>query len=779
MTATIPQWIAPYLGAALSIVQATTNTTASISTSYICNSSTPLQITLPSASLGNRVQIIALGSGGFQIIPALNQIVIDGATGTYSTPTSYFYGPQYTVVDLEYTATNTWQIIAGRGSVTLNQSQITDPFWNNVTVYFPLNNSVVDLSNNGLIATNTSVTFTNTINIYQTYSAVFNGTSAYLTGATSSATKFIGDFTIEFWINPSSVAASNHGILDIRTANDTGGFVIGSYSTYISLWNSGGSVLNGSGALLSVGTWSHVAVTKTGTLVSIFVNGILNVSASISATYAEGGLLIGKSQATEYFAGNIAGLRISNGIARYTSNFTIPSVAFPTISEQNTDPFYNNVNLLLPLNNSIVDLSGNSSVQTITNNNSNVTFNNVMTPIPNSYYAVFNNPTLTFLSTNSTYVQPGLQGPYTFECYVRFNSVNSTTQIIFWRSGSANAWNGTSGIQWQLSLDSTNKFLVKYCTGGSGLATLTSGITPISNTWYHLAVTYDGTTTTMYVNGQLSTNGTSVYSATSTPTVCMIGAAVDNSGQLLGNILGIRYTTRVRYSGNFTPPSITPSVITSEYDPLYKDVTFMPRATSNNQITDYSGNNLTITNTSVTTTTTGAKQDAYAMVFNGSSSNLAVASTMYAFTSTTSFTIEAWIYPTANGESNSSAIFGHQVAGGLGLLQNVNNTIYVSNMQVVTVVTSTASVTLNQWSHVACVRNGGYTTIYINGVASGSAADANAYTLVNPVYVGTDANVASSYFTGNMAGIRITKGYARYTANFTPPTNTFMTIGSN
>lgn len=79
----------------------------------------------------------------------------------------------------------------------------------------------------------------------------------------------------------------------------------------------------------------------------------------------------------------------------------------------------------------------------------------------------------------------------------------------------------------------------------------------------------------------------------------------------------------------------------------------------------------------------------------------------------------------------------------------------------------------NTWYHIALVKNGTTITPYLNGVASlsydvGSRTNNQAFAYAR---IGNDAQGYSSALY--MDEIRITKGVARYTGNFTPPTTTF------
>jgi hypothetical protein len=91
-------------------------------------------------------------------------------------------------------------------------------------------------------------------------------------------------------------------------------------------------------------------------------------------------------------------------------------------------------------------------------------------------------------------------------------------------------------------------------------------------------------------------------------------------------------------------------------------------------------------------------------------------------------------------------------------------------------ISSTASVAYQQWTHFAIVRSGSTISLYINGTSVGSAGVTNAN------FDGTGASfyvAASGDGLGNAGPngyvdeLRITKGVARYTANFTPPAAPF------
>jgi len=85
-------------------------------------------------------------------------------------------------------------------------------------------------------------------------------------------------------------------------------------------------------------------------------------------------------------------------------------------------------------------------------------------------------------------------------------------------------------------------------------------------------------------------------------------------------------------------------------------------------------------------------------------------------------------------------------------------------------------ITLNQWVHLAMVKSGTTIIFYVDGVSKGSFTIANGgllSTLSEPMSIGRLGSYNGNYFTGYIDELRVTKGVARYTANFTPPTQAF------
>jgi hypothetical protein len=168
---------------------------------------------------------------------------------------------------------------------------------------------------------------------FGTGSLAFDGTGDYLyEPSTPILTLGSGDFTLEMWVNPTSLSGTLTFLLAMRPATTNGAYPVlyadntGTY-WYVSSSN------RISGAVLSTSTWTHLAVARSGTSTKMFINGTQTGSTYTDSTnYLMGRLYIGASDynsgTSEYLTGYIDDLRITKGVARYTASFTAPTAAF-------------------------------------------------------------------------------------------------------------------------------------------------------------------------------------------------------------------------------------------------------------------------------------------------------------------------------------------------------------------------------------------------------------------------------------------------------------------
>jgi hypothetical protein len=90
-------------------------------------------------------------------------------------------------------------------------------------------------------------------------------------------------------------------------------------------------------------------------------------------------------------------------------------------------------------------------------------------------------------------------------------------------------------------------------------------------------------------------------------------------------------------------------------------------------------------------------------------------------------------------------------------------------------ITSTGSIILDAWNHIAVVREGtgtDQTKIYIGGTNDGTGTVSTDFNQTSVMYVGCN-RTAGNAMKGFIDDLRVTKGVARYTGTFTPPTQAF------
>jgi hypothetical protein len=161
------------------------------------------------------------------------------------------------------------------------------------------------------------------------------------------------------------------------------------------------------------------------------------------------------------------------------------------------------------------------------------------------------------------------------------------------------------------------------------------------------------------------------------------------------------------------------------------------------------------------------------MFFDGTGDYLSIPDSDAFAYGTGNFTIECWIYPTATGDRRFYNQYPDSSNQGFIRLQNSTNLIavnFIVGASSVIAFNSSTAVTLNTWTHVALVRNGSTFTIYLNGVSSGTGTYAGSMPNYNAPLLISSYDGTNEHWIGYIDDLRITKGFARYTANFTPPT---------
>lgn len=244
----------------------------------------------------------------------------------------------------------------------------TDTYYNNVSLLLhgTGTNGSTTVLDSSLTAKAVSVTGSVQISTSQfkfnASSILFNG--GYINLPASTDYQFgTGDFTIECWAYFTSVASSQI-IIDQTPVGGPNSLRLG-YGIYatgkLSVYDPAAGAITSS-STITANTWYHVAFARSSSQLKLFINGVAEASVASTTDLTSTNFLVGTNGyalGNSVFSGYIDDLRVTKGVARYTTAFTVPAVAYP--NQGPTDAYYNNVSLLL-------HGDGNNTSTTITDN---------------------------------------------------------------------------------------------------------------------------------------------------------------------------------------------------------------------------------------------------------------------------------------------------------------------------------------------------------------------------------------------------------------------------
>ena len=640
-------------------------------------------------------------------------------------------------------------------SVTIT---LSDPYFRYTTLLLTgdgtngaQNNTFLDSSTNAFSITRNGNTTQGSFSPYgSNWSNYFGTTTSNLKFASSASFAIgTGNFTIQCSVNFTAWASTNQriciqgvsGTTNIQIARDSGAntlFVDIQGSTIISYaWTP------------NVGQWYDVAVVRSGTStnqVALYIDGVSVATGTSSASIAQNQFIVGGLDWAAGYSmqGYISNLRYSN---------TARTVTVPT------SPYTSDANtiILTCQSNRFIDNSSNAFAITV---NSTPSVQRFSPFSPTTAYSTSVIGGSGYFDGTGDYLDTTLTstlgtGNFTAECW--FNTNDLVNQPIFSIGSYA------SGIDVRISESAANK-LDAYCYGSLKSATFTS-----VNSWQHFAIVRNSGTTTIYLNGALFVAG-SADTNNYLGNVLRIGglqAGAAARSHFLGYISNFRITNTAVYTTTFTP-STTPLTAIS-------GTQFLCNMTNGAIFDNAMMNDLeTVGNSQISTSV--VKYGTGSMYFDGTSDYLvsnAASSNLYAF-GTGDFTIEFWLY--LNSMSGLQVFYDGRPASAEGL----QPTIYTNSSGTLFYYTTGNRITFNSlstntWYHIAVSRSGSSTKMFVNGTQVGSTyTDSTNY--VNPAsrpMIGADGYNSGSpggnAMNGYLDDFRITKGYARYTANFTPP----------
>jgi hypothetical protein len=625
----------------------------------------------------------------------------------------------------------------------------TDPQFNYVTALFngdgtngAQNNTFLDSSTNNFTLTRVGTpTQGSAAPFGNNWSNYFATTSDYLY-FTDTANFGTGNFTVETWLFYTTTTTN------VITAATTGNWQILIYLDGF-YWQENGGNLSGMGFTVPKNQWVHLAISRTGGFLNVYVNGTRQYNAANTFNYTSTAARNIGSQGTTspiYFSN----LRFIKGTGIYSgATITVPTAPLTAITGTSLLTCQSTYFKDNSTNNFALTVNGTPSVQRFS------PFLNGYSYSPSSYGgSMYFNGTTDYLSLPANSAFNFGTSNLTIEAWIYPTTVSGNI-AVFSFAGDIMLFGTQGGI------------VIWYVNGiSSGWAGNTQ--TVVANQWSHIACVRNGTTCSFYLNGVAST-GTSTHSESlgSSSAVFSVGyrSGFSNFTGYISNFRVINGTAV--YTSNFVPPTAPLTAITN---------TALLLNGTNAGIYD-SAMITTETTANSAQITTATKQYGTGSIYfpSATSSYLAAPnSPNYAFNQG-SFTIEFWVLTSVGSTSQTVIDTRSTTTSTTGIAIGVNTSTGVF-VTVNNTTTNFSGISITTWQFVTVIGNGSSYYVWIDGVYKSSISYSVSLT-DQFLTIGNSIGKSTSGLIGYIDDLRITKGYSRYTptVNFTPPTQSFPT----
>ena len=607
------------------------------------------------------------------------------------------------------------------------------------------------------------------------YSNYFDGTGDQLLSATSANLALqSSDFTVELWYYPTG-KVQNYPVLISNGNFNTNKWQINdrhqAFPTKVSVNMYAGSSGDGwlvSTTTISVNAWYHVALVRSGSTFTLYINGVSEATNTYvgSITASTDFITLGQdqNQGVTCYTGYISNARIVKGTAVYTSNFT-PSTT-PLTAIANTQLLTCQSTRMIDNSTNYLTITANGDTKPLKYNPFGYTAQSATSYTPSLHGgSAYFDGTGDYISAASNALHNNFgTSDFGVEGWFYFNNITGTQLIFSHRNSNTGAASYVPFLLWTVS-----GTITIYSSSDNGSWNVVNGSTAgtvTANQWYHIAYTRTGNTFRVFVNGVQTLTFTSAasFSCSQPFQVGMTGPGETNAA-MNGYVSDVRMTKGISpYSANFVPPTQT----LTNYSTTYPASLLLNM--NNGGIIDQHSTNVLETVGNAQLSTAVKKYNNASMYFDGTGDYLTLPYNKNIDISTGDFTIESWVYATTTTNSVDS-VWGYGNYG--GMLYHAGTTWSwevgapngVSNH-----FTLTGTASLNAWHHIACTRYGSTFTLWIDGVSASTNTTASDAGSPRQLYIGWNNSTGNQVFTGYIDDLRITKGFARYTGNFSAPT---------
>jgi hypothetical protein len=630
-----------------------------------------------------------------------------------------------------------------------------------------LNNSVITPNGNAQPVQNNPFGMT-------AWSGYFDGTGDFISIPSSSQLSLTGDFTIEMFFSMNNATS---GVAQGFIANGANSFsgtatalIFGHSSGPTKLSFFAYNILTGTTPVLQSSTtivsnqWYHVAITRSGTSLLLFVNGQQEASYSSSATINLNTTL---TKLASYWGGDLNGYisnaRVVKGTAVYTANFTPPTAPLTAIA---------NTSLLTCQSSTFIDNSPNAFAVTVNGNSSTLTlinpFNspvNYTTPPPNGYGLYFNGvnentyvsvPISITFGLTSNHV---IEFDYFCDDLADHSSTSSTASQQLFTFGSFTTYlNVGIDVNGQIAGNYRADTINNVFSSANGVIG--------AQQWYRIRWQKIGTAMSLFVNNVQVTSTVTITAGALTFTSVALGRFFYNAGSLFnGWALGKMANLTITQNG-------VPLLDTFR-SPYLRDFS------SNNYVITLNGVCSTVPlSPTMPTSAYNAVSMGGSAYFDGTGDYLTLANSAFLQLGSNSFTVEGWFYFASSSVADPLYVLNSATSyAALRLQRDTASTIsvYISNngSSWANQITNIGSFAVNAWNHIAVTREGttGLIRVYQNGTLIGSATNASALHAGTVNYINAIQSGGSPVagFVKYISGFRVLIGRNLYPSSFTPP----------
>lgn len=614
------------------------------------------------------------------------------------------------------------------------------------------NNTFVDSSTNNFTITRTGNTTQGAFSPYgSNWSNYFDGSGDYL-DVGSTAYNMAGNWTVELWFN----GTSTNAILFDGRPDMANGFYptisINSSTQFDFYFNTTSHLFT---VPSFVNIWNHIAVVKNSTTITFYLNGssVYTVSDSNTWTIGASRPRIGANGgrydlAPAPFAGYISNVRVVNGTAVYTANFTPSTTPLTAVAGTSLLTCQANRFRDASTNNFTVTPAGNVNVQRYSPFAPTVEYST--TTNGGSGYFDGNGDYLT--TPNSANLTIGTSD-FTIELWAYFSDASSQSTLYDQRPTVVSVY----PLLYKIS--STINF---YVSGGNRITSSTI----YARTWIHIVVSRVSGTTRLFINGVQSGSSytdSNNYLSNSVRTGVELPSL---NAYLSGYISDLRTVIGTGVTSVTVPTSPLTAITNTQLLLGFKNAGIYDNAAMVNYETIGSAQ----VDTTIKQFGTGS------LKFNGTTDSLKTANNALFDFGTGDFTIEFWLYSAIPWTSQSATA---------GLLSNKGSdsdnaweilrpgtAFILARFALTNNFSTTSTPATATWEYWALTRSGTTLRWFKNGVLDATGTNSANIQSANPFYIGY-TNRYGSYFNGNIDDLRITKGVCLYTTDFTPPSAAF------